>query len=390
MEIIDRIKQVYSSREGQLNAYQNEIEDACIKGIINEYSSKHRNQLKIFSNPEHRKKDVNSLAEKLKRKGYFYSGLFNDRMSDDELFDKVLMCLGDVLGFRITCFFTTDEKEIYNFSKAFCNELSAKNRLFKFNFEDDERKREKENNPARPFKWEGTYKNKLKFEVQIKSLSSTLWSEVQHEVAYKKTKCDLHPTLTASVTDESRRILEATSRELEQLYKQDIEKENLYKKLFYDFTIEDITTKNDVTILFDHYKNFFVFADMKVIKEYVGKKILNECGFEEKYLLKETRIRETAELKGLKHVIQERYDKFELQVFKSIFDVLYNDKKDDYLSLIGNHFLKPSRELINDGSEIDGFFGPDENEDAIKNFSLDKEKETFICDSLDKVFKKVG
>ena len=145
--------------------------------ILNLHSTDHLNIVT-------RVKGEASLKEKILRRSYYKK--YNDPK-------ELIYQLSDLIGVRIECRFQQNEYEIYDMlTKHFntrdeyghyYNELNPNVKLCL-----DEKQPEKQNNGFKIFRIDGYITDTdtdLPFELQIKSLVNTFWSEVEHKIIYK-------------------------------------------------------------------------------------------------------------------------------------------------------------------------------------------------------------
>ena len=112
-------------------------------------------------------KGVDSFREKIYRKDYVRSWTVYDDVEHNKT--TIKKNLPDLIGFRITCFFWSDEKSIYD---ELC--ACAKNGFFKkFTINTNENCKQKNNKPI--YKVSGLYDDSVCFELQIKSIMHNIW-----------------------------------------------------------------------------------------------------------------------------------------------------------------------------------------------------------------------
>ena len=88
-----------------------EIEDILKKFVAHLEENLHLNQ-RIFKNIESRIKEDDSFIEKIKRKNYINEWPIGREKSNIQ--DTICRNLPDLIGYRINCFFSDDEKKIYD------------------------------------------------------------------------------------------------------------------------------------------------------------------------------------------------------------------------------------------------------------------------------------
>lgn len=136
----------------------------------------------------HRVKDPESVREKLIRNSYY-------RLHTSK--EEIIANVQDVIGLRIECKFTEDEKYVYNLIEKvfyqtddkiyFYNEKFPKMRL-----KLTDKQPLKQKNGFDIYKVDGRYEDKegdndirINFEVQIKSMVNMFWGEIEHRIIYK-------------------------------------------------------------------------------------------------------------------------------------------------------------------------------------------------------------
>jgi len=115
--------------------------------------------------------------------------------------------------------------------------------------------------------------------LQIKSLFSKIWVEVEHITIYKSRHYDTNEASRKKITEEIFNILDASDKQLVEMYSNSNSIVNLTKTLFYYQTYQNIQLKFNTDILSVHYKRFFeIFNDYNytsLINNYVAKTLLN-------------------------------------------------------------------------------------------------------------------
>lgn len=132
----------------------------------------------------HRIKSPDSLKEKIIRKK-----LYKNCNSPEEIFEK----LPDLIGVMIECEFISDEKNLYTVIKEYFTQLTDNGFCYNekvpnifVNLDITQPVKQKNGNDL--YKLDCYYVSeevKINFEVQIKSLVNSFWSEVEHNIVYK-------------------------------------------------------------------------------------------------------------------------------------------------------------------------------------------------------------
>lgn len=239
----------------------------AIEEILTEFTDS--SYEKISRSINSRIKNENSLREKLRRKNYIKSwGIESDEKMD--LQNIICEKLPDLLGFRINCYFKSDEETVFYKLKEFLRD--------KDNIETEENPNLKQKNGHNIYKIACKYKelnNIFSFEVQIKSLLHDTWGEVEHSIVYKRKKFDSRSQLKKDIIDGLYSVLEGADKQLQKLYTSNSSKKEIERELFY------IYTSNNEMRHSIHYENFFSLSSFlkdfdRIIEKFLGKKLLNE------------------------------------------------------------------------------------------------------------------
>ena len=125
-----------------------------------------------------------SLREKIVR-----NGLYKQYPAEELLYH-----MSDIIGVRIECRFLADEQNVFAFLRAlFCNRIGdgpfyapEGNAAFKLNL--DAPQPEQQKNGLNIYRIDGYVERdgvQYNFEIQIKSLVNSFWSEIEHKLIYK-------------------------------------------------------------------------------------------------------------------------------------------------------------------------------------------------------------
>ncbi len=249
----------------------------------------------VLFEPTSRIKGLKSFEEKLVRKNYIKTwNIEKTQNGANDLRKTILKNLDDIIGFRINCYFKKDEVAIYadiiNYFES--NGITVKD----YGTEDGKKhnnineiteKIKKQANKEAIYKIVCVYTesegNEYPFELQIKSLVHNLWGEVDHEIAYKAKLYDYDYEKKSQIIKAVFDSLKASDTQLVNLYKNKYEEINMIHSLFFLYTHSDVQEKlNGKNPTFYYHKFFNLFNDpesINKIKEYVGKKILNDNSF---------------------------------------------------------------------------------------------------------------
>lgn len=160
-------------------------------------------------------KAEDSLREKMIRKKLY--------KASDTAFD-VLDKLPDPVGIMISCRFIDDEWDIYNIIKGLFTEkvedgfYTSPDISEYFRLDMDSPQPQKQKNGISIYRIDGYYYGeenlKLNFELQIKSLVHSFWSEIEHEVVYKNNNYMLVDSFVKDFLETLHQNLEGIDRQL--------------------------------------------------------------------------------------------------------------------------------------------------------------------------------
>ena len=161
-------------------------------------------------------KKLNSLKEKLIRNQFYL-----DYSTPEEAIEH----LSDLIGITIQCRFIRNETEIYkelfNYFENADNGYSAciidKNIFMNLHMPQPQIQR----NGFTIFRIDGYYMfnyTRINFELQIKSLVHTFWSEIEHEVVYKNPGFVMYDNFNRNMLGAIRDNLDVVDRQLEIMY----------------------------------------------------------------------------------------------------------------------------------------------------------------------------
>lgn len=326
----------------EINQYRHDIELELVE-FIEWLLTILKSSQKIFRSPESRIKSKAGFAEKINRKDYINKWAIDSDMR--KIQDEILIKLPDLIGFRLTCFFMDDEEVIYNKLKEYSDSGKFQNIILNF----DERTEQK--NGHKIYKVSGSYKEKVSFELQIKSVVHNIWGEVEHKTIYKRSQYAVDLEQRQTITEEIFNILKASDQQLLSLFIHQYDEEKLVCGLFAEQTRHKVEQASNTEYLAGHYKSFFdIFLKTGqkdiwnyvsctlVGKQYERKKIKVEDD-KEKILefAKEIKTEFLEYYLKIQYVIaQELYifadfDMFILYLAKIVMDYLPMDEEQDYI-----------------------------------------------------------
>jgi ppGpp synthetase/RelA/SpoT-type nucleotidyltranferase len=328
---------------------------------------------RIFDNLESRIKSTKSFSEKIYRKEYIKSWTIkNDKKQNQNL---ICTNLPDLIGYRINCFFIKDESFIYEYLKKYFikSKFSGKIQL---NFQENT----KQNNGHSIYKLTGIYDKKYNFEIQIKSLFNNVWGEVEHKTIYKSRQFDPNVSSRRIITEQIFNVLNASDKQLLEMYKSNQKEKQLIQTLFYHRTAEYMKSEFSTDILAKHYHNYFeIFNDVvefDKVKEYVADSMLGITYIKKCYNCDEDKALNSK----LANMIEETFSNYELRFLHKLTYIV-NDISDysnfllylaDYL--IKNNFFDEDYEK----DSYDSFSDEDDEKDSYDSFSdEDDEKDSY-------------
>ncbi len=163
-------------------------------------------------------KSLNSLKEKLIR-NHFYL--------DFDSAEDAINHLSDLIGIIMQCRFIRNEAELYKQMFEFFEESNGgysrciidKNIFLNLRMPQPQIQR----NGFTIFRIDGYYlfnESRINFELQIKSLVHTFWSEIEHEVVYKNPDFVMYDSFNRNMLGAIRDNLDVVDRQLEIMYKE--------------------------------------------------------------------------------------------------------------------------------------------------------------------------
>ena len=287
----------------------------------------------IFENVESRIKGVDSFREKIYRKDYVRSWTVYDDVEHNKT--TIKKNLPDLIGFRITCFFWSDEKSIYD---ELC--ACAKNGFFKkFTINTNENCKQKNNKPI--YKVSGLYDDSVCFELQIKSIMHNIWGEVEHKTIYKNREYD--PTIAnkKAFTEQIFNILQASDQQLHTLFDESYSEDKLMQAYFFQKTKDQIMKRSKTNILAEHYDRFFALFGDKTDKDYVDQYV--KTAIQDKRFKRMAVDEITLSDKGIRLVreMEKTFYVYDLKMLYYIADILYQFKNyGHFLSYWAERLLK--------------------------------------------------
>lgn len=334
-----------------------------IKQFIEWLKDQLTSEQRIFDNIESRIKSTKSFTEKINRNEYIKSwDITTDKTQNQEV---ICTNLPDLIGYRINCFFIKDESIIYDYLKEYYASSKFSDKV-SLNFGENT----KQQNGHSIYKLTGLYDNRYNFEIQVKSLFHNVWGEVEHKTIYKSRHFDPNVSSRRIITEEIFNVLNASDKQLLEMYKSNQKEKQLIQTLFYHKTADYIKDKFKTDILAKHYHNYFEIFNNKEefdkVKEYVAYSMLENMHLKKSY----TSNNENEKILALSKMIDETFLRYELEILYEITS-LVNDIVDysEFLLYLAEYLMTNS------------FFDEDEAEYIEDSFSEEEDEKDF-CSAL--------
>lgn len=332
-----------------LEAMQQELHDVCVEireilyDFISYYKKSHSNL--VFNEPSYRIKDVNSFSEKIPRKNYIKDWGIKEETSSDECKQKIRESLDDLLGFRINCYFSNDENDIY---ESIVSELEVFNNSIKI--KEGNSGPDKQKNGLDIYKLKCEYTSsaskKYLFELQIKCLIDNLWGEVDHEIAYKAKQYDYQLDSKSNLLKQVYKSLEASDAQLFEFYNSSYTEEDLINSLFFLYTHDEVNEKMEGKNCTIFYNKFFSIFGKKQdeVKEYVAKKLSEKSTYKKK---KRRKINDNNVDYFISQILEEKIGtpttRIMVKEIQTIYDILFEFKESDFFNIMVSAILQNAR-----------------------------------------------
>lgn len=327
-----------------------------------------KEEQRIFDNIESRIKSIESFTEKIRRKDYIDKWT----VSEEKVENQRMICINlpDLIGFRINCFFMKDEEVIYNYLKNYYENSNFSEKI-KLNFDENT----KQENGHVIYKFTGIYEAEYNFEVQIKSLFHNVWGEVEHKTIYKGRHFDPNVESRKVITEEIFNVLDASDKQLLEMYKTSHKEKQLIQTLFYYQTYNDIKEHFRTDILSKHYHHFFeIFRenkDFELINDYVAKTMLKM-----KYVKKKPdEFTDTDNVISLSKKILDTFQQYDLDFLYRISSIIFELTDENYFLKYLSHYLITTIYLSDEMQD-------DEFSDYYDSFSDDHETEDIVNNAI--------
>ena len=347
--------------------------------------------LLIVNTPESRVKDKDHFFSKFIRNGYIESWEVNDQWSDSDYECKLREKLTDLIGIRILCYFKEDEKRIYEALEKRLNE----NDLYKDFTPDPVNKKiiGRREHSVYFYKTQGkVIYNDKEFctEIQLKSMSNDLWSEVDHEIVYKAQQYQFDDSFTKEVSNNIHDSVIASDRQLYELLNHTYKKKEVINSLFFletEIEVFDGKYNDKANKLYHMFFDFYSTSEQNsLIKKYVAKKLLDEKY--EKELWSNSKIHE---INYFTKEFTEKYFLEKLLRIKPVASILYN-YSDDYSFLNHISFLLLDKLITKNTTdeETGDFTQNNSNDQKLDLIEFEKEiDDLLVNDELKKKYKRI-
>lgn len=206
-----------------------------------------------------RVKNSESIREKLIRNSYY-------RLHTSK--EEIIANIQDIIGLRIECKFTEDEKYVYSLFEKLCTKTDDQiyyysEKFPQIRFKLSEQQPAKQKNGFDIYKIDARYVDREKdirinFEIQIKSMVNMFWGEIEHKIIYKNPSYFMVEQQVVENMMSIKDNLNLVDHQLHKLYKR-YKREDTAKLQYRKENIESILSK--------------------LIHDTFAKKMKNELGF---------------------------------------------------------------------------------------------------------------
>ncbi len=220
-EYIDESVELLNDITPTLNILSEEL-ISYFEEVLNKYDEE-------YLNINSRVKSQDSLKEKIIRNKYL-----NKYKTPEELIHN----LSDLIGIRLECRFIEEEKKIYKVLKNYFDK--TKDDIYYYNEENenikirlDKEQPRKQKNGFEIYRIDGLFiyaKNKINFEIQIKSMVNIFWSDIEHNVIYKNNAYVIMDKFLSDVFSSIKTNLTMIDNQLLSVYKTFSENSNKDKR----------------------------------------------------------------------------------------------------------------------------------------------------------------
>ena len=213
LEIFECISEILEEYEAKKDIYKliaEEVKDFFEKSVFSES----RYELSLI----YRIKSASSIREKLIRNNYEVQ---------KNGADKLLARMQDIIGLRIECKFIEEEKYAYDLLRQLFHKTEDRIYYYmpsmpRIRLKLSEKQPQLQKNGFEIYKIDGYFmmgKEAVSFELQIKALVNSFWSEIEHRVVYKNRDYMLSDTFVTDLFTSIKESLNTLDSQLYLLYK---------------------------------------------------------------------------------------------------------------------------------------------------------------------------
>lgn len=330
-----------------LENYKKEIEN-----LVKEFTKYAKEDLKdtqkLLDIPEIRIKDEDSFKDKIIRNNYVNEWPISQDKNKN--IDVIKKYLDDLIQVRINCYFFDDETDVYDLLKKY--------QPSNIEFKTKSKPKKLKNNLLTNYKIEGIYKSDVSVEFQIKSLIDNLWSEVEHEIGYKRKKYDSFDDTKLQITKKTLELFLTADSQLNLLYNNKIGIDEIIYSLFCRYSYDEVRSETMQEVLGQCYDFFFFVMKndeytLDTIKEYVSSKIISKV-----FNKKKLNLIDNNSIDIFKEKYKDKVTKVRFEHLTAIGRILYDFNKDDdlvdYFSYVAiNKLTLPDDEQDENGDLVD-------------------------------------
>lgn len=327
LKVFDFIDEALEELKNNKSLYQ-EVE-CCLQDIFHEILI--TNQKKAID-IRSRVKSCESLREKIIRNRLYFQ--FQNGI-------QLLDSLNDIVGVTIECRFIKEEEQILEYLRKIMKETNSPyynySKYPSLYLNLDMKQPQTQKNGFSIYRMDGYYilnGKKINFELQIKSLVHSFWSEVEHKLVYKNTSFYVYDEFMRNLLKSVHAQLTTTDQQLAIIYQQ----------------MQDLANNQSL-----HEKEFEMQCS-KAINDVFAEKMYESLGFTLNIKQTSTILGHYIFMKDIKHQ-SEGYDRISMliQTFKKIsaaqidfeheIQISFSiDNEDVFISTLGNHLLKVMNE----------------------------------------------
>lgn len=212
LALFDRIEETLKLLKIRKEDYQQIRKE--IKYILLDVLDEHKDMVMDISS---RVKSADSLKEKIIRNRFYM---------EYETSQQILDNLSDLIGLKIECRFIDEEYKVYSILKQYFH-IKSENGYFtssQFPFlhlELASKQPQVQKNGFSIYRIDGYYMNgneKIRFELQIKSMVNSFWGDIEHKLVYKNTNYYVYDEFMKEILSSIKSSLTIVDRQLHIIY----------------------------------------------------------------------------------------------------------------------------------------------------------------------------